>query len=538
MNLEDSGGSLGLGGETIYGTHEDSHVVMSEKVQSLAGSIYQEFERMIAQYDEDVVKTLMPLLVNVLECLDAAYQQNQEHDVELELLREDNEQLVTQYEREKGARKAAEQKLLEYEDAAEAERKELSTRLEALESIVRMLELKHKNSMEHASRLEEREGELKKEYAKLHERYTELFKTHVEYMERTKLLHSGQQLASERAEAGRLNSLRNNIGRSSGPISFGFTSLENAENVDSVPSSPISSTHSSPSLHSELDNMNSSKDDVLKVERGQATDSLNLENKSVVTSPMSPPAPQQNNNSRLNTKKEQRSGNTLYQELSYHDDGDEDNSDITGMGKEVENLIMENNELLATKNALNVVKDDLIVKVDELTGEIDMLREEILSLNLSRTKLRERVADLEEELKKVKEANEARQEADEESDVPLAQRKRFTRVEMARVLMERNQYKERFMELQEAVRFTEMLRASKSDTPFEKQHNKSIWRFFSDLFSGGGGASGADRIHRPVMPASYHVQYKPGTGRVAPGVKALPRIAGPGGEDIETGTEL
>lgn len=145
MNLDDSTSSLGLGTETIYGTHEDSHVVMSEKVQSLAGSIYQEFERMIARYDEDVVKTLMPLLVNVLECLDSAYQQNQvksirflckvgftlhmdlqEHDVELELLREDNEQLVTQYEREKGARKAAEQKLLEYEDASEG-RKELYT---------------------------------------------------------------------------------------------------------------------------------------------------------------------------------------------------------------------------------------------------------------------------------------------------------------------------------------------------------------------------------------------------------------------------
>ncbi len=41
---------------------------------------------------------------------------------------------------------------------------------------------------------------------------------------------------------------------------------------------------------------------------------------------------------------------------------------ISGMGKEVENLIMENNELLATKNALNIVKDDLIAKVDELTG--------------------------------------------------------------------------------------------------------------------------------------------------------------------------
>ena len=41
---------------------------------------------------------------------------------------------------------------------------------------------------------------------------------------------------------------------------------------------------------------------------------------------------------------------------------------LTGMGKEVENLITENNELLATKNALNIVKDDLIAKVDELTG--------------------------------------------------------------------------------------------------------------------------------------------------------------------------
>lgn len=33
---------------------------------------------------------------------------------------------------------------------------------ESVESIVRMLELKHKNSLEHASRLEEREADLKK----------------------------------------------------------------------------------------------------------------------------------------------------------------------------------------------------------------------------------------------------------------------------------------------------------------------------------------------------------------------------------------
>lgn len=45
-----------------------------------------------------------------------------------------------------------------------------------------------------------------------------------------------------------------------------------------------------------------------------------------------------------------------------------------------------------------------------------------------------------------------------QDNIPIAQRRRFTRVEMARVLMERNQYKERLMELQEAVRWTEMIR--------------------------------------------------------------------------------
>jgi hypothetical protein len=94
--------------DTVYGTLEDSHV-MSERVQSLAASVYKEFERMIKKYDEDVVKELMPLVVGILENLDMACSDKQEHEVELELLRDDNEQLLTQYEREKQLRKAAEQ---------------------------------------------------------------------------------------------------------------------------------------------------------------------------------------------------------------------------------------------------------------------------------------------------------------------------------------------------------------------------------------------------------------------------------------------
>jgi c-Jun-amino-terminal kinase-interacting protein 4 len=292
-------------------------------VQSLAGSIYQEFERMIQRYDEDVVKTLMPLLVNVLECLDSAYQTNQEQDVELELLREDNEQLVTQYEREKGARKQAEQKLLDTEDLAEAENKELAGRLESLESIVRMLELKHKNSLEHSSRLEDRESDLKKEYHKLHERYTELFKTHVDYMERTKMImgnstHSlHQSSASERVEMNRSMRLHP-MNRSSGPISFGFASLENSVamlDTETICSGPSSASGSGPpSLQNEFENIQT-------MERSAETDHLQHQNQatspgSEATSPTTPHIIA----GRSTTKSEKRSANTLYQELSFQDD--------------------------------------------------------------------------------------------------------------------------------------------------------------------------------------------------------------------------
>ncbi|XP_030571577.1 JNK-interacting protein 3 isoform X8 [Drosophila novamexicana] len=511
------------GAETVYGT-EDNNMVMSEKneqvvsiVQQLAGSIYQEFERMINRYDEDVVKNLMPLLVNVLECLDASYRINQEQDVEVELLREDNEQLVTQYEREKSARKQSEQKLLEAEDLAEQENKELASRLESLESIVRMLELKHKNSVEHASRLEEREADLKKEYARLHERYTELFKNHVDYMERTKMLmgstHSQMSNASDRMEVSRAR--LNPVARSSGPVSYGFASLENSVMLDTETICSVGSQSDDsgpPSLQNELDNLAGT------VERSAATDALQQQHQA--TSPqspdMSPVVPNVPANvGRSTTKKEQRSDNNLYQELSFQDNEESEENEIVtgswvhpgeyassandnyfGMGKEVENLIMENNELLATKNALNIVKDDLIVKVDELTGEVEIVREELNAMQQSRTKLRQRIGELEDELKKTKEQVKQQSTEQEENDVPLAQRKRFTRVEMAMVLMERNQYKERLMELQEAVRLTEILRASRTVDNLDKKSKQGIWQYFSNLFTHSNRSSerGADGL--------------------------------------------
>ncbi|KAG8129119.1 hypothetical protein E2320_016085, partial [Naja naja] len=119
--------------------------MMSERVSGLAGSIYREFERLIGRYDEEVVAELMPLVVAVLENLDSVCAHSQETSVELELLRDDNEQLLTQYEREKALRKQAEEKFIEFEDSQEQEKKEIQIRVEALESQTRQLELKAKN---------------------------------------------------------------------------------------------------------------------------------------------------------------------------------------------------------------------------------------------------------------------------------------------------------------------------------------------------------------------------------------------------------
>ena len=71
-----------------------------------------------------------------------------------------------------------------------------------------MFELKSKNSQDQITRLEDKETEMKKEYSKLHERYTELFKSHMDYMERSKAM-----MGSERMEQMQnMGAARNRIG--------------------------------------------------------------------------------------------------------------------------------------------------------------------------------------------------------------------------------------------------------------------------------------------------------------------------------------
>ncbi|XP_067317418.1 C-Jun-amino-terminal kinase-interacting protein 3 isoform X4 [Anolis sagrei] len=580
IHLDDGVGGVvgGVGGAAYAGDDYCSGSVMSERVSGLANSIYREFERLIRCYDEEVVKELMPLVVTVLENLDSVLTDNQEHEVELELLREDNEQLLTQYEREKALRKQAEEKFIEFEDALEQEKKELQIQVEHLEFQTRQLELKAKNYSDQISRLEERESEMKKEYNALHQRHTEMIQTYVEHIERSKL----QQVAAGNSQndsglAGRSVKRRPNSlnipltddmcppdemsesGQSSAAATPSTTGTKSNTPTSSVPSAAVTP------LNESLQPMNdyvTSKNN--KRSRG-IQNSRNMEvqvvqetrNVSIGMGSSDEGSDFQDINStpELETCQDprlERTGNSptqgivnkafgintdsLYTELTEVGSeaiGDVDEGadllgefsvrdDFFGMGKEVGNLLMENTQLLETKNALNIVKNDLIAKVDQLTGEQEVLKGELEATKQAKAKMESRIKELEEELKRVKsEVIVARREPKEEvedvssylctelpsssplqDNIPIAQRRRFTRVEMARVLMERNQYKERLMELQEAVRWTEMIRASREHPSVQEKKKSTIWQFFSRLFSSSSSPPPAKRSY-PSMNIHY-----------------------------------
>ncbi|XP_034449909.1 C-Jun-amino-terminal kinase-interacting protein 3 isoform X12 [Hippoglossus hippoglossus] len=560
--------------EVVYQDDYGSGSVMSERVSGLANSIYREFERLIRSYDEEVVKELMPLVVNVLENLDGVLTENQEHEVELELLKEDNEQLITQYEREKALRKQAEEKFIEFEDALEAEKKDLQVQVEFLELQGKQLELKTKNYSDQITRLEERESDTKKEYNALHQRHTEMIQTYVEHIERSKMQQAGTNSQSEGPGCGRTQRHTWRKSKAERPPSLSLypsgEGMEDGSESDSVAATPSSTgsksntpTSSVPSAtvtpinegclpNSEFDAMRAGNHRKsakrlsrnMEVQVSQETRNVSIgmgssdewsEFQEIIDSTPeldmcvdhrgygggnSPSQGIVNEAFGINTDslyheiKDAKSdiigdvdaGAELLGEFSVRDD-------FFGMGKEVENLLTENKQLLETKNALNIVKNDLIAKVDELSGVQEVLREELEAVRQSKNKVDARVKELEEELKRLRaEALGASRDSKDEGaddfsspmqdgDMTMTQRRRFTRVEMARVLMERNQYKERLMELQEAVRWTEMIRASRESPPITEKKKSTIWQFFARLFS---TSSSPPPVKRPYYSVNIH----------------------------------
>lgn len=110
--MNGSGRPAGVRGASEVAFYIDDTHSMSERVQSLADAVYKEFERLIKAYDENVVKDLMPLVVAILEGLESSCREKQQADVDAELLRDDNDQLLAQYEKERQLRRIADQVMI------------------------------------------------------------------------------------------------------------------------------------------------------------------------------------------------------------------------------------------------------------------------------------------------------------------------------------------------------------------------------------------------------------------------------------------
>uniref|UniRef100_A0A8C8E8N8 Mitogen-activated protein kinase 8 interacting protein 3 n=1 Tax=Otus sunia TaxID=257818 RepID=A0A8C8E8N8_9STRI len=447
-------------------------------------------------------------------------------------------------------------KFIEFEDALEQEKKELQIQVEHLEFQTRQLELKTKNYADQISRLEERESEMKKEYNALHQRHTEMIQTYVEHIERSKMQQVGGNNQTEGTVLFPFYEMSES-GQSSAAATPSTTGTKSNTPTSSVPSAavtplnesiqPISEYNGTTKSNKRAREKRNSRNMEVQVTQEMRNVSIGMgssdEWSDVQDIIDSTPELDMCQDPRL-----ERTGNSptqgivnkafgintdsLYHELSTAGSeviGDVDEgADLlgeqvktawlffSGMGKEVGNLLLENSQLLETKNALNVVKNDLIAKVDQLSGEQEVLKGELEATKQAKAKMETRVKELEEELKRVKsEAIVARREPKEEvedvssylctelDNIPIAQRRRFTRVEMARVLMERNQYKERLMELQEAVRWTEMIRASREHPSVQEKKKSTIWQFFSRLFSSSSSPPPAKRTY-----PSVNIHYK------------------------------
>jgi mitogen-activated protein kinase 8 interacting protein 3 len=88
---------------------DNASPAVSERVQSLAKSVYEELEVFVNNYGQESINSLMPLIINILENLDSALSDNQDNLNAVLELNEENQQLVTQYEKEKHQRKEIEE---------------------------------------------------------------------------------------------------------------------------------------------------------------------------------------------------------------------------------------------------------------------------------------------------------------------------------------------------------------------------------------------------------------------------------------------
>jgi len=463
---------------------------MSEKVQAIAQSLYIELEGMVRQFGPEPAQTVTPFLVRLLETLDEEIKQRRTCQTELELAKADREQLLNHYERERELRKKAEEYQFIAEDEADLDKSALQEQLEDLEGRLRHLDTKAQNYDDISRRTAETEDQLKHKYAELSKRHAEILQKYIGLSEENKSLRSSQGSTP-------LHETQRTKVTKGSPESVTETYNINIISGDTISNAELNESSSSSDLSCKKLDHNKSLDEEMKELSTRSSTQSKNHSPFTDTSSDIPEDVEELIAKTAATVSKDTTGCDLSTQATF------DSNSITS-SKSIADLEEENSRLLETKNALNIVKDDLLKELEEMTNRYATVKVEFEKSMKEKDAVYKRVSIVEADMQKLRLSID-NEEKDEE-DEPTEKRKRFTRVEMARVLMERNQYKERLMELQEAVRWTEMLRASKyeqleerrtesiSQSSSSKGKSGGIYKFFSSLFGASTDSSHAKHV--------------------------------------------
>ncbi|XP_068097162.1 C-Jun-amino-terminal kinase-interacting protein 4-like [Hyperolius riggenbachi] len=514
-------------GDEVEGRH--SLEVYDEMVTALAGSIYSEMEKLVASYGQDTVTGLMPLMVSVLESLESTCARAREREDQLEMVQEDNQRLLIQYERERDGRKRAEERCMEMEDGIEQERKLFKSNILNMDAQTKSMEMKARSCADQILSLEEQKAQLCKELATLSQVHAKLVKNYKELryqrsisLEAARL--SGRNTPSQGLEKRVLlldfqeapSSLESvpdsggpelplpNKNEESKPVLPETSSQSSAD----IPTAPVPESNPLP-LKEEMPPQEEAGDKEPESPKPEIKSVLDdIINSTPELKLNSEPLEASSPRAQMEAEQEEldRNNDSLFAEMfgtspEFIADVDE-GADLQGVGNHVDALMVENAQLRDAQSEVDMARKSLIARVEELTAEREALRRETDNTAQSLSRCEFKLRETEQELQMTRmELDEARKlcREDAEVDIPAAQRKRFTRAEMARVLMERNQYKEKLMELQDAVRRTEMLRASK-EVQAVQMKKSSFWKVFDKLFSSSSSSPQGKAITPPPTP--------------------------------------
>ncbi|KAL5102816.1 JNK-interacting protein 3 [Taenia crassiceps] len=393
-------------------------------LHNLSLDVCAEFEKVVEKFGRDSFFTLGSLVARAMDTLHDVYRQRDKIIGELDRLKHDHTLLITKHETERTELKILEERVFDLEDAIQEKKKIIEGLKSSSASSKKLLEMKLKNANDHILRLEDRDKELQTTYANLRQRYGELFRAHVEMTDRL------------RASAMDVDNVP--------------TSSTTKSRVQSSEFEPCSSTTVAAGAINPLMLISHKGDSPYDwgVQRRMHYDSEGAILEVTLDADGSP-------FSKL-------SADENYDDVSHSEEGDtsplpslpKDSNKEFNASKEVSKLVNDFNELEKTNNALKVVINDLLTNMEELNSEKLELKETLSQMQISRSSMQLHIKQLEEDIDRLKrELAEARNAQKQLliNETPFSKRTRFTREEMAKVLMERIQLQEDVCDLREKL---------------------------------------------------------------------------------------